>query len=207
LALITAQRTADARRTDGALVWQRTGTVGTELVLGHGTVPGVVTGVAVVGGTLPYSARWHADLDAEHRVRALTITCEGAGWRRNLALATAGDQGWTCGAEETGELEGPGAGVGEPRRLDGVALPLLADSPTFLTWAMRLLGLGASAAPAKVPVARVRLPWLAVVPTMATFHRVSAGRLRVTGDGPAATYDLDADGIVTYQPGRWRISQ
>jgi hypothetical protein len=42
---------------------------------------------------------------------------------------------------------------------------------------------------------------------MATFHRVSAGRLRVTGDGPAATYDLDADGIVTYQPGRWRISQ
>jgi hypothetical protein len=207
LALITAQRAAAAQRSRGALVWQRTGTIGTELVLGYDTVPGVITGATVLGGAEPYSARWHADLDAGHRVRALTVTCEGAGWRRNLALSATGDQGWTCGTEQTGDLDGPPAGVSEAARLDGVVLPLLADSPIFLTWALRLLGLGASATPATVPVARVRLPWLAVVPTPTTFHRVSDGRLRVTGDGPAATYDLDADGIVTYQPGRLRISQ
>jgi uncharacterized protein len=55
-------------------------------------------------------------------------------------------------------------------------------------------------------VVRIRMPWLTVVPGTATFQRVSENRLRATGDGPASSYDLDAEGIVTYQAGRLRIT-
>jgi hypothetical protein len=205
LALSTAQRPAATRRSSGPLVWQRTGTIGTELVLGSGAVPSVVTGSLVVGGVQPYATRWHADLDAGWQVRTLTITCEGDGWRRNLALSRAED-GWTCGAEESGELPGPPAGVDDPARLTGAPVLLLADSPIFLSWAMRHLRLTPESGPATTRVVRVRLPWLTVVPAPSTLHRVSDHRLRVTGDGPVATYELDSDGIVTYQPGRLRIS-
>jgi hypothetical protein len=50
------------------------------------------------------------------------------------------------------------------------------------------------------------MPWLTVVPGEASLHRVSETRLRATGDGPAVSYDLDAEGIVTYQAGRLRIA-
>lgn len=204
MALSTAQRPATIRRS--SLVWQRTGTVGTELVLGDGLAPSVVTGNAVVGGPQPYATRWHADLDAGWRVRALTITCEGDGWRRNLALSRT-DAGWTCGAEQAGSPSpaGPPAGIDDPARLAEADVVLLSDSPIFLSWALRQLPATAESGPVTVPVARVRMPWLAVVPGPATFQRIGEHRLRVGGDGPAATYDLDADGIVTYQPGRLRI--
>jgi hypothetical protein len=203
MALGTAQRTVTLPRS--SLVWQRTGTVGTELVLGDGTAPSVITGNAVVGGSRPYATRWFADVDAGWRVRALTITCEGDGWRRNLALSRSGD-GWTCGGEQSGELSGPPAGIDDPARLTGVEVALLADSPIFLSWAMRQLGVTTESGPVTVEAARVRLPWLTVVAGPATFQRVGEHRLRVGGDGPVATYDLDADGIVTYQPGRLRIT-
>ena len=201
----TQRRVAEAR-THGPLVWQRTGTVGTELVLRDGVAPGVVTGSIIVGGRQPYTSRWHADLDGAWRVRALTVTTEGSGWRRNLALSRTASGAWACGAEESGTVDGPPAGVDDPARLDGGAVLLLADSPIFLTWAMRALRLGAGSGPATAPVLRVRMPWLTVVPAASSFHRVSEHRLRVTGDGPAVAYDLDAEGIVTYQAGRLRIA-
>ena len=71
---------------------------------------------------------------------------------------------------------------------------------------MRTLQLDAGAAAQATPVIRIRMPWLTAVAGEATFHRLSAGKLRVTGDGPATSFDLDAEGIVTYQPGRLRIS-
>jgi hypothetical protein len=193
-------------RAHGPLVWQRTGTVGTELVLRDGTAPGVVTGSVVVGGRQPYTSRWHADLDGAWRVRALTVTTEGSGWRRNLALSRTGEGSWTCGAEESGSIDAPPAGVDHPSRLDGGAVVLLADSPIFLTWAMRALRLSAESGPATAPVIRVRMPWLAVSPGESSFRRVTESKLRVAGDGPAVAYDLDAEGIVTYQPGRLRIA-
>jgi len=201
----TQRRVAEAR-THGPLVWQRTGTVGTELVLRDGTAPGVVTGSVVVGGPRPYSARWHADLDGAWRVRALTITTEGSGWRRNLALSRAADGSWACGAEESGPADGPPAGIDDPARLGGGAVLLLADSPIFLTWAMRTLRLSAASGLLKAPVIRVRMPWLTVVAGESSFHRFGEHKLRVSGDGPAVTYDLDSEGIVTYQPGRLRIA-
>ena len=97
----TQRRVAEAR-THGPLLWQRTGTVGTELVLRDGTAPGVVTGAVVVGGPRPFTARWHADVDGAWRVRALTITTEGSGWRRNLALSRTEKGSWACGAEQAG---------------------------------------------------------------------------------------------------------
>ena len=204
--MATTQRRVAAARSHGPLVWQRTGTVGTELVLRDGTAPGVVTGAVVVGGPRPYTARWHADLDGAWRVRALTITTEGSGWRRNLALSRTDVGAWTCGAEESGPDEASPAGIDDPARLDAGAVLLLADSPIFLTWAMRTLRLGAGSGPAEAPVIGVRMPWLTVVASESSFHRVSDTKLRVAGDGPAAAYDLDAEGIVTYQPGRLRIA-
>jgi hypothetical protein len=206
LGTAATQRRVAATRTHGPLVWQRTGTIGTELVLRDGAAPGVVTGTAVVGGHLPYTSRWHADLDGGWRVRALTITTEGSGWRRNLALSRSGADAWTCGSEESGTAGGPPAGLDDTSRLDGGAVLLLADSPIFLTWALRALRLDPASAPAATPVIRVRMPWLTVVAGESALHRVSEHRLRVTGDGPAHYYDLDSEGIVTYQPGRLRIT-
>jgi hypothetical protein len=204
--MAATQRRVAAARTHGPLVWQRTGTVGTELVLRDGTAPGVVTGSVVVGGPQPYTARWHADVDGSWRVRALTLTTEGSGWRRNLALSRTGEGSWTCGAEASGAPGAPAAGIDDAARLDGRAVLLLADSPIFLTWAMRSLRLNAEPGPVRTPVIRVRMPWLTVVASESSFHRVSDTKLRVTGDGPAVAYDLDAEGIVTYQPGRLRIA-
>jgi len=204
--MATTQRRVAAARTYGPLVWQRTGTVGTELVLRDGVAPGVVTGAVVVGGHQPYTSRWHADLDGAWRVRALTITTEGSGWRRNLVLSRTPDAVWTCGAEESGPVDAPPAGLDDPARLDGGAVLLLADSPIFLTWAMRTLRLSPESGAVTTPAIRVRMPWLTVVPGEASLHRVSETRLRATGDGPAVSYDLDAEGIVTYQAGRLRIA-
>ncbi|GAA2615613.1 putative glycolipid-binding domain-containing protein [Paractinoplanes durhamensis] len=195
-----------ASRAHGPLVWQRTGTIGTELVLRDDVAPGVVTGSSVVGGQQPYTARWHADLDGSWRVRALTVTCEGSGWRRNLALTRTLDGPWTCGAEESGSVDAPPPGIDDPTRIDDTALLLVNDSPIFLTWAMRSLGLEPASAAAATPTVRIRMPWLTVIPGTSTFQRVSENRLRVTGDGPACAYDLDAEGIVTYQAGRLRIT-
>jgi hypothetical protein len=164
----------------------------------------VITGNVVVGGSRPYATRWFADVDAGWQVRALTVTCEGDGWRRNLALSRSGD-GWTCGGEPSGALTGPPAGIDDPARLAGVEVLLLADSPIFLSWALRHLACTPESGAVTVPAARVRLPWLTVVAGPATFQRVGEHRLRVGGDGPVATYDLDEDGIVTYRPGRLRI--
>ena len=203
----TTQRRVAGSRAHGPLVWQRTGTIGTELVLRDGAAPGVVTGSSVIGGNLPYAARWHADLDGAWRVRTLTVTTEGSGWRRNLALSRSGDGTWTCGSEESGNLVGLAAGLPDASALDAAAVLMLADSPIFLTWALRSLRLAPGGAPVATPAVRVRMPWLAVVPGSAALHRVSEHRLRVSGDGPAATFDLDGEGIVTYQPGKLRISQ
>jgi uncharacterized protein len=205
LTISTAQRTAGTRRETGALVWQRTGTIGTELVLGEVATPSLVSGNAVIGGPRPYATQWHADLDQQWRLRALTVTCAGDGWRRNLALSRT-DAGWTVGTEESGEAAGPPAGLDDPARLADVDVLLLADSPIFMTWALRHLGCTPESGPVTVRTARVRLPWLTVVPAPSTFQRVGEHRLRVAGDGPVATYDLDVDGIVTYQPGRLRIA-
>jgi hypothetical protein len=200
------QRRVTEARTHGPLVWQRTGTVGTELVLRDGVAPGVVTGAIVVGGRQPFTSRWHADIDGAWRVRALTVTTEGSGWRRNLALSRADDGRWSCGVEQSGQVAAPPAGIDDTARLDDDAVLLLTDSPIFLTWAARALKLEPDAAAATTPVIRVSMPWLTVVPGDLTFHRVSDHRLRVAGDGPATSYDLDAEGIVTYQAGRLRIA-
>src|SRR4051794_13084227 len=57
--------------TSRPLVWQRTDTVGTEVVFPCGSDPRTATGCAVVAGVLPYTTRWHCELDTDSRVRAL----------------------------------------------------------------------------------------------------------------------------------------
>jgi hypothetical protein len=168
----------------GPLVWQRTDTVGTELVFAAGGDPRTATGSAVVAGAPAYATRWHAELDADSRVRALTVACDGGDWSRTLELARDRDGAWTCHTKQPGDL-GPSH--------HAMPLPGIEDSARLH------------------PQAIVRLsdltPSLAVLPGISTYQLVGDHRLRVSGDEPAAGYELDHAGIVTYQPARLRLAR
>jgi hypothetical protein len=190
----------------GPLLWQRTDTIGTELVVPAGETAS--NGTAVVSGSRPWATRWRAERDADWTVRELTVTCEGSGWRRELILSrdahSAGDgHGWTCRTETVGDLDGPEPGF------DGAApdemVVRLADSPVFLTWALRALRLRSAGEAVTATTARILTPSLAVVVGESRYQRIGDHRLRVSGGEPAASYDLDGSGVVTYQPGRLRI--
>lgn len=190
----------------GPLVWQRTDTVGTELVLHHGGAGRLTAaGSAVVAGALPHTVGWEADLDPSWAVRALTVSCRGAGWSRTLWLRhdPAGD--WSCRTGETGDLDEAPPGIDDPGRLDATALVRLPDSPIFVTWAMRRLLLAAGSGPVCAPAVHIRTPSLAVLPGTSTYQLVGDRRLRVSGDEPSTRYDLDGAGVVIYQPGRFRL--
>ena len=199
----------------GPLVWQRTDTVGTELVLPSGGDGGSADGTAVVAGPVPHTTSFHADLDPRSAVRALTVTCSGVGWSRTLHLSRDAHDGWDCRTEESGDLHrsptgsGPAAppppGIDDPIRLHGATIVRLDHSPVFITWALRQLGLGSGDGPRTVPTVRVLTPWLVVVPTRSTYQLIAANRLRVSGPEPSALYHLDQHGVVTYQPARARL--
>jgi hypothetical protein len=191
----------------GPLLWQRTDTVGTELVFQSGTDPRTACGSAVVAGPLPHTTRWHAEANADSVVRALTVTCDGAGWSRTLRLARDTDGTWTCDGEATGDLQAPLPGLDEPGRLHPAAIVRLSDSPMFVTWALRRLRLTPGDQPVAVPTVRVLTPSLVVLPGISTYQLVSERRLRISGDEPASGYDLDRAGIVTYQPARMRLAR
>ena len=197
----TGVRSGIARSSSaGPLIWQRTDTIGTELVIPDGATK--MSGTAVVGGPKPYTTQWHAEVGAAGAVRKLDVVCAGLGWRRELHL-TRDDQGWQCRTGSAGELDGPEPGIDDASGLPDVVR--LASSPVFLTWAMRALGVDAGAPAVTAPTARVLTPSLAVVVGQSRYQRLGDHRLRVSGDEPAASYDLDAAGVVTYQPGRLRI--
>jgi hypothetical protein len=201
----------------GPLVWQRTDTVGTELVVAAGGDSRSAEGTAVVGGPLAYTARFHADLDAGSGVRALHVTTSGDGWTRSLRLSRDAGGDWTCGTEETGDLHRslargghaapPLPGIDDPARLRSAAVVRLDYSPIFVTWALRRLGLASGDGPVTVPEIRVLTPSLLVVPTLSTYQLISAHRLRIGGREPAALYHLDQHGVVTYRPGRLRLAR
>jgi hypothetical protein len=192
----------------GPLVWQRTDVVGTELVFEYGSDPRIATGSSVVAGAVPHTTRWNADLDDELMVRVLTVTCEGGGWARTLRLARDPRGCWSCDAEETGDQPAaPPPGIDDAGRLHPAAVARLADSPVFLSWALRHLRLTPGGRPASAPTLRIQTPSLRVVPGISTYQLLSPNRLRVTGDEPAATYDIDQAGTVTYRPARFRLAR
>jgi hypothetical protein len=182
----------------GPLAWQRTDVVGTELVFPCGS------GTAVVHGATPYAMEWRAGFESDGVVRELSVTCRGGGWSRGIELARTGEE-WTCRAEESGDAGMPAPGAVEPPGIAPDAVIRLADSPIFVTWALRRLRLTAEAGAVTVPSVRVLLPSLTLATGAATYHLVGPNRLRVTGDGPAVTYELDPAGVVAYQAGRLRL--
>jgi hypothetical protein len=180
--------------------------VGTELVLYHaGAGRLTAAGSAVVAGALPHTIGWEVELEPSWAVQALTVTSRGAGWGRTLRLRHDVPDGWTCGTEETGDLDEAPPGIDDHGRLDGTALLRLSDSPVFLTWALRRLNLTPDDGPVCAPTIRVRTPSLTVLRGTSTYHLLSGRRLRVNGAEPSTRYDLDDAGIVTYQPGRFRL--
>jgi hypothetical protein len=171
----------------GPVAWQRTGVVGTELVLPSPPATegnAQVSGVAVVAGDDPFTLDWRAGLDEDGDVVTLAASCRGAGWTRTLDMSRTGGN-WVTHPD----LD-PGALV----RIDG--------SPIFLCWAMRRLRLAAE--PVRIATIRVAVPSLEVTVTPMTYQLISANRLRVTGDGPAVTYELDGSGMIDSQAGRFR---
>jgi hypothetical protein len=193
------------RRT--AHVWQRTDTVGTELVFtGTGTPPSA-DGTLVVTGPAPWAGTWQAELDGDDGVNALTAACHGDGWRRSLRLSrTAG--GWSCNAEESGDLPArlhPTGGSADPSGAPASALVRLVDSPIFVTWALRRLRLTVADGPVTVPQIAVHAPSLTVVPGSATYQLLGVDRLRITTDGRATTFDLTEGWSVASRPGRLRL--
>jgi hypothetical protein len=186
------------------LTWQRTDIVGTELVFPRGSRP---SGSAIVAGKRPYMLTWQAELSPAAQVKSLHVTSQGDGWSRELRLGR-GDTGWTCRAEHAGDAGNlPFAGTEQLDAIDPAAVLRLSESPIFLGWAVRNLGLTVKSGPVTVPVVRVQVPSLAVVPGQVTYHLVSPQRLRITGDFPAATYELDEAGMVVYQAGHLRLAR
>lgn len=213
---LVAPETADdpgrsSPRRQSTTLWQRTDTVGTELVI-HDDGQG--RGESVVAGPPPYATTWQAHLDSSRAVRDLTVTCRGAGWERTVWLRRDED-GWSCRTEQVGDLDAtlarigrapaPLAGIEDPGRLDAGGVLSLTHSPIFVTWAAEHLELTAQRGLVGVATVRVLVPSLTVLPGLVTYQLLSPGRLRVWGDEPATVFDLGTDGIVTAQPGRCRL--
>jgi hypothetical protein len=190
--------------------WQRTDTVGTELVFCSDPAGLSADGTAVVAGSPAYTSQWHANLNDDGMVCALTVTCRGSDWSRTLWMSRA-EREWTCRTEETGDLTAaarrgqPPPGIEDPARLDSGAVVRLAGSPIFVSWAVRGLRLAVAAGPVSAPAIWVCTPSLAVVPGGSTYQLLSEHRLRVTGEGVTGTCDLDDAGFVTHQPGKSRL--
>ncbi|BCJ46663.1 hypothetical protein GCM10010168_38140 [Actinoplanes ianthinogenes] len=184
------------------LTWQRTDIVGTELVFPRGARP---SGSAIVAGKRPYTLTWQAELSAASEVESLHVTTHGDGWSRELRLGRS-VSGWSCRADHSGDAgDLPFAGTDQLDALDPAAVLRLAESPIFVSWAVRRLGLTVKSGPVSVPAVRVQVPSLTVVPGTVTYHLVSPQRLRISGDFPAATLELDAAGMAVYQAGRMRL--
>jgi hypothetical protein len=186
-------RASESSETARPLVWQRTDTVGTELVF-PAADGRTAAGSAVVGGTGPHSIHWQAALDDEGGVRDLTLTCESAQSRRTLTMSR----------EQDGTLAFRAGDEAEATRLEGIAVVRITDSPIFVTWAIRRLRLSVEKGAVRAMTARVLLPSLTVATGTSVYQLVSDRRLRVGGDEAATVFDLDEAGIVTYRPGRLR---
>ncbi|BBH70551.1 hypothetical protein ACTI_72360 [Actinoplanes sp. OR16] len=163
----------------GAVAWQRTGVVGTELVVAGSEK---VSGTAVVVGEEPYALDWRAGIEDGGRVVDLDVTCRSACWTRTLAMSRTGGD-WVTHPD-----------------LDPEAVVVVDGSPIFLSWVAR--GLGAE--PVRIPTIKIGVPSLVISATTVTYHLISESRLRVTGDGPAVTYELDRSGMVSARAGQFR---
>jgi hypothetical protein len=190
-----ATRSRSVHDPAGPLLWQRTDTVGTELVFPDADGR-TAAGTAVIGGTGPHSVHWLAALDDVSGVRALTVTSESSQSRRTVSMTREQDGTLVF---RTGDDE-------EPIRLEGVEVVRVTDSPMFLTWAIRRLGLTPEVGRVSATTARVLLPSLTVATGTSTYQLVSDQRLRVGGDEASIVLDLDPAGIVTYRPGRLRLA-
>jgi hypothetical protein len=199
------------------LVWQRTDTVGTELVFPSGTGSRTTIGSAVVAGPLPHTTRFRAELDAGWTIHALTVTCEGAHWRRELQMTRDHDGTWSCRTEETGHLgwspagaghaAPPAPGIEHPDRLTGARVLRLSDSPIFATWALRHLQLAAGGRAITAATIRVLTPSLVVLSTRSAYQLISDHRLQISGGERTTTYELDRTGLVLSQPARVRLAR
>lgn len=195
-----------------SLLWVRTDTAGTDLVLYDDRRGLAARGVAQAADPLPYTCRYDLTTDERWTALRLEVSVEGAGWLRTLRLERASGR-WRASTGEVGDLDAalvaagqPGAGLPgteEPDRLHDVLDVDLSGSCLFNTPPVRRLGLQ-DATPGtthRLTVAWVLVPGLLVVPTEQVYTALDGGNVRFESEGFSADLQLDAEGYVVRYPG------
>src|SRR3712207_579300 len=122
-----------------SLLWRRVDVPGAEHVLYSDQGGLRARGVQVAHDPVGYHATYELVADEQWRTSRLTVTSEGAGWRREVRLERRGDD-WRVVTAEHGDLPNAGfAGIEDPDRLHGALDVDLAASPLTNTLAIRRL--------------------------------------------------------------------
>ncbi|MER7455980.1 putative glycolipid-binding domain-containing protein [Micromonospora sp. NPDC126480] len=191
---------------DRALLWQRVDVVGTDFAVFDQQLT-AADGVALIGGVLPYCLHYRLRREPDGRCTTLSVTAEGAGWRREVDLRRDAQQ-WRVDTHESGDLDAalrragraaaPLAGIDDTGRLDAVGEIAIARAPLFATLPRRH---GDEAEPTSARVGLVVPPSLAVVVVDSRRHPLPDGGMRVESDTGNATLSFDKAGFVTHWPG------
>lgn len=191
---------------DRALLWQRLDVVGTDFAVVDQQLT-AADGVALVGGVLPYCLHYRLRREPDGRCTTLSVTAEGAGWRRQVNLRRDADQ-WRVDTHDSGDLDAalrragrevaPLAGIDDTDRLDGVGEIAVARAPLFATLPRRHR---AEAEPTNARVGLVVPPSLAVVVVDSRRRLLPDGGMRVESDTGNATIAFDKAGFVTHWAG------
>ncbi|MEW2382849.1 putative glycolipid-binding domain-containing protein [Micromonospora sp. NPDC047707] len=191
---------------DRALLWQRLDVVGTDFAVVDQQLT-AADGVALIGGVLPYCLHYRLRREPDGRCTTLSVTTEGAGWRRRVRLRRDAEQ-WRVDTHESGDLDAalrragrpvaPIAGIDDTNRLDAVGEIAIARAPLFATLPGRHRD---GSEPTRTRVGLVVPPSLAVVVVDSQRHPLPDGGMRVESDTGNATISFDKAGFVTHWPG------
>ncbi|MEV1142105.1 putative glycolipid-binding domain-containing protein [Micromonospora sp. NPDC049799] len=189
-----------------ALLWQRLDVVGTDLAVVDQQL-NAADGVTVTGGILPYCLHYRLRRDPDGGCITLSVSAEGAGWRRRVHLQRDAAQ-WRVDTHESGDLdaalrrvgrpEAPLAGIDDTDRLDAVGEIAVARAPLFATLPRRH---SAAGAPTNARVGLVVPPSLAVVVVNSQRQPLPGGGVRIESETGNATISFDRDGYVNHWPG------
>lgn len=191
---------------DRALLWQRLDVVGTDFAVFDQQLT-AADGVALIGGVLPYCLHYRLRREPDGRYVTLSVTAEGAGWRREVGLRHDARQ-WRVHTYESGDLDAalrragrataPLAGIDDTGRLDAVDEIAIARAPLFATLPRRDDN---ESEPTSTRVGVVVPPSLTVVVVDSRRRPLPDGGMRVESDTGNATLSLDEAGFVTHWPG------
>src|SRR5256714_9771706 len=194
-----------------SILWRRLDTVGTDHALLAEQSGLYARGTMTAAEPVPYTCAYELLVDDGWGSVRLSVSAEGAGWRRSVKLERAAGR-WRVTANEQGDLDAALRSAGQPRAgLPGIEDPAqlrdaldvdLQGAPLTNTPPVRRLGLlrarpGTGSA---LSVAFVRVPSLEVLAARHVYTALGDGRVRFETDGFGADLSLDTDGYVVDYP-------